>query len=430
MRTLFASPPWARSRKQAMRCSPHYLRPRLPLAFRLLFVLSLTPCASFAQSPSQPSQGTRSAVGPSLQPVTVVIGVRDKNGGPVDNPALVRFYSNFSSFNVTTTTREGASVTFPNILEGEYELEVKCAGYKDAAEHISVVGVGSVQNVYFYMTPESEVATSVPIGGSPRMTPKLQAEIDKGIELMGKNEIEGAYKHFSKAAELAPSNPDVLYYLATSEIALKQKDQAKKALEKAVSLAPTHEKALLALGRLQLESSDTASAVKTLEQAYAANGASWKTHLLLASAYQQDGRNADAESHAARAAQLAGNKAAPALLFLGEIQYSEGKYQDARSTWERVITTFPTDPSSAEAKHKLTAAARARITTGVDYAVTLPPPQPPHVELAPVTERVWAPPDVDSKEYAIASNAACQTEDVLNRALQHMQKQLLNFEKR
>jgi Flp pilus assembly protein TadD len=412
-----------------MRCSPHHLGPRLPLAFRLLIALLVTTFVCFAQAP-QPGQGTRApGLGTALQPVTVVIAVRDKNGGPVDNPALVRFYSNFLSFNITSPTREGASATFQNVLEGEYEAEVKCPGYKDSVENISVVGAGSVQTVYVYMTPESEVATSIPVSGSPRMTPKLQGEIDKGIELMGKKDFEGARKHFSKAAELAPSNPDVLYYLAASEIALNQKDQAEKALEKAVSLAPAHEKALLALGRLQLESSDKAAAVKTLEQAYAANGASWKTHLLLATAYQQDGRNAEAESHAARAAQLAGNKAAPALLFLGEIQYSEGKYSDAWSTWERIIATFPTDPSAAEAKHRLAAAARAHITTGVEYAVALPPPQPPNVELAPVTERVWAPSDVDSKEYAIASNAACQTEDVLNRALQHMQKQLLNFEK-
>jgi len=412
-----------------MHRSSHYLGLRLRLALPLSLALSFTISVSFAQAP-QPGQGTRApGIGTALQPVTVVIGVRDKNGGPVDNPALVRFYSNFYSFNITAATREGASVTFNNVLEGEYEAEVKCAGYKDTVEHVSVVGVGSVQTVYVYMTPESEVATSILFSGPPRMTPKLQGEIDKGIELMGKKDFEGARKHFSKAGELAPSNPDVLYYLAASEIALNQKDQARKALEKAVSLAPTHEKALLALGRLQLEASDTASAVKTLEQAYAANGASWKTHLLLATAYQQDGRNAEAESHAARAAQLAGNKAAPALLFLGEIQYSEGKYQDARSTLERVIATFPTDPSATEAKRKLAAAARAHITTGVEYAVALPPPQPPNVELAPVTERVWAPPDVDSKEYAIASNAACQTGDVLNRALQHMQKQLLNFEK-
>src|SRR5271156_6657332 len=266
-----------------MRCSPHLLELRLPSALGLLLALSLTPCASLGQAPPS-GQGTRSAVGPSLQPVTVVISVRDKNGGPVDNPAIVRFFSNFSSFNVTTTTREGASVTFPNVLEGEYEVEVRCAGYKEAVEHISVVGVGSVQPVYLYMAPESEVGASVLFCGPPRMAPKLPAEIDKGIELMRKNDIEGARIHFRKAAELAPSNPDVLYYLATSEIALNQKDQAKKTLEKAISLAPTHEKALLALGRLQLESSETASAEKTLEQAYAAHGASWKTHLLLATA--------------------------------------------------------------------------------------------------------------------------------------------------
>ena len=408
-----------------MRCSSTYFGIRLPLASGLLFALFSATCSS-AQAPSQGQRGIGIQTG--VQPVNVTIGVRDKNGGPVDVPALVRFYSNFTSFNLTSPTREGSSVTFSNVLEGEYEVEVKCTGYKDSLEHVTVVGAGTSQSVYVYMVPESEVATSVPAGGPPRMTPKLQSEIDKGIELVGKNDFAGALKHFTKAAQLAPSNPDVLYYLASCQVALKQNDQAKKNLEKAISLVPTHEKALLALGRLQLDASDNVAAVKTFEQAYAANGANWKTHLLLATAYQQAGRLADAEPHAARAAQLAGNKAGPVLLFLGEIQYSEGKYQDARNTWQRLIVSFPADPSAADAKRKLATASR-QTDTGVEYAVALPPPHPPAVELAPVTERVWAPPDIDSREYALASGASCEIDDVLTRALYHMQKQLGNFEK-
>jgi Flp pilus assembly protein TadD len=409
-----------------MRCSSTYFGIRLPLASGLLFALFSATCSS-AQAPSQGQRGIGIQTG--VQPVNVTIGVRDKNGGPVDVPALVRFYSNFTSFNLTSPTREGSSVTFSNVLEGEYEVEVKCTGYKDSLEHVTVVGAGTSQSVYVYMIPESEVATSVPAGGPPRMTPKLQSEIDKGIELVGKNDFAGALKHFTKAAQLAPSNPDVLYYLASCQVALKQNDQAKKNLEKAISLVPTHEKALLALGRLQLDASDNVAAVKTFEQAYAANGANWKTHLLLATAYQQAGRLADAEPHAARAAQLAGNKAGPVLLFLGEIQYSEGKYQDARNTWQRLIVSFPADPSAADAKRKLATASRQQTDTGVEYAVALPPPHPPAVELAPVTERVWAPPDIDSREYALASGASCEIDDVLTRALYHMQKQLGNFEK-
>jgi len=410
-----------------MRCSTPF-GPRLPLALRLLLALLATNCA-FAQRP-QPGQGARGVGVPTtVQPVKVTIGIRDNNGGPVDRPALVRFYSNFSGFNITSTTREGSSVTFNNVLEGEYQVEVKCPGYQNRTEQVSVVGVGASQSIYVYLLPESEVSIDQAIGKPNQMTPKLRGEIDKGMELMTKNNTEGAHKHFSKAAELAPSNPDVLFFLATSELALNQKDQAKKNLEKSISLAPTHEKALLALGRLQLEASDTISAVKTLEKAYAANGASWKTHLLLATAYQQAGRLAEAEPHAARAAQLAAAKGAPALLFLGEIQYSEGKYADAQATWEQLVAIFPNESSSAEAKGRLSAAARKRSPVGVDFAVALPPSHPPVVELAPVTERVWAPSDVDSKEYAIASGASCETEDVLIRAMRHLRKQLENFEK-
>jgi tetratricopeptide (TPR) repeat protein len=411
-----------------MRCSSIYFGFRFPLASGLLCALAVA-SSTFAQAPSS-GQGQRGiGIPTAVQPVNVVIGVRDKNGGPVDSPALVRFYSNFSSFNLTSPTREGSSVTFNNVSEGEYEVEVKCSGYKDALEHISVVGVGSTQSVYVYMVPESEATPSTPAGGEPRMTPKLQSEIDKGIESAGKSDFENASKHFTKALQLAPSNPDILYYLGRCQVALKQNDLAKKNLEKAISLSPTHEKALLALGRLQLDTSDSAAAVKTFEQAYAANGANWKTHLLLATAYQQAGRLADAEPHAARAAQLAGNQAAQVLLFLGEIQYSEGKYQDARNSWEQLIVSFPADPSAVEAKRKLAAASRQRTNTGVEYAVALPPPQPPALELAPVTERVWAPPDIDSREYALASGATCDTDEVLARALYHLQKQLGNFEK-
>jgi tetratricopeptide (TPR) repeat protein len=411
-----------------MRCSSIYSGPRFPLALGLLCALLVATCTS-AQAPSA-GQGQRSPGVPTgVQPVNVIISVRDKNGGPVDTPALVRFYSNFSSFNLTSATREGSSVTFSNVSEGEYEVEVTCAGYKNATEHISVMGAGGSQSVYVYMVPESEAVTSVAPGGPPRMTPKLQSEIDKGIELVGKNDFEGAHKHFLKASQLAPGNPDILYYLGRCEVALKQNDQAKIHLEKALSLSPTHEKALLTLGRLQLDAGDNVAAVKTFEKAYAANGANWKTHLLLATAYQQAGRLADAEPHAARAAQLAGNQAASVLLFLGEIQYSEGKYQDARNTWERLIASFPGDASANDAKRKLAAASRQRTDTGVEYAMALPPPKPPAVELAPVTERVWAPPDVDSREYALASGASCEIEDVLTRALYHMQKQLGNFEK-
>ena len=43
--------------------------------------------------------------------------------------------------------------------------------------------------------------------------------------------------------------------------------------------------------------------------------------------------------------------------------------------------------------------------------------------------RPWAPPDVDAKEYALATDVACSTDQLVQRTQARTMKQMANFEK-
>lgn len=57
----------------------------------------------------------------------------------------------------------------------------------------------------------------------------------------------------------------------------------------------------------------------------------------------------------------------------------------------------------------------------------MPPPQP--IPAAPAVIRPWAPPDVDAKEYVVASDVNCSTDELVQRTQTRTMKQMANFEK-
>lgn len=406
------------------------VRRNLPfrLAGILLGLLATGGSVCGQKTPPTRSQGPVGYNAP--QPVTVRVNVRDERGTPLDVPAIVYLRATVGNYNSNLPTRDGSAAEFPGVYSGQYEIEVRCTGYRTTSEQLTVASMSMDVSVFVYMRPESDAATASSPASGIVMTPKLQAEMDKGFDAMRKDQYEAAKLHFAKAVKIAPSNVDVLYLLGTAELALHQTDLAQQHFAAALKLNPGYEKALLATGEMQLQSGDTTGAITTLEKAYDLNGAGWRTHLLLASAYAKAGRLEEAEKHAQRAATLAKEKGAYATFFLGEIQDAEGKSTEATATWESVVTQFPNDAIATKAKEKLTqASARPASEAKTETANLLPPPLLPVVLLSPVVERPWAPPDVDSMEYRLASDAPCKSDEVLARAQHRMSMQLENFER-
>jgi Flp pilus assembly protein TadD len=402
--------------------------PKYPLAFAC--ILLLCDSSTFAQRPTGGGRGGQQGLGNTS--VTLYINVRDASGVAMDGASIVTLAAAVGGYNQTTTTRESSAAVFEGLSQGDYEAEVSYPGYQTANEHISVTALGATIQVYIYLVPESDQKFQGPRPQGIVMSPKLQAEMDKGLEALRKRQFEIARIHFTKGLALAPGNPDLSCLLGAAELGLNHIDLARRDFEHALSIDPTHERSLLALGELQLRSGETSAAIVTLEKAFLKNGAGWRTHLLLASAYAKAGRLPEAETHAQRAVDLAHEKGATARLLLGEIQQMEAKLPEAQRTWQELASKFPGDPSAEQATKRLaslSASSRPALSSQPAELATLPVPAIPSIELLPASERPWAPPDIDSREYRLAPNANCSAEEILPLAEHRLKSQLRNFEK-
>ena len=415
---------------------------RIPLAS--FFPGFLTVCALFllipplrAQRPSggNPTQGAGRGAGPSLPsggetPVDVNVSVREPSGMPLAGYAIVKLYTQ-GGLHLTASTQDNSTATFPRMGAGEYEVEVSALGYKTGTEHVSVFSGGSVCTVYIYLHSENEnsAANTAPSGSV--MTPRLQAEIDKGQDKMRRHQYDAARAQFEKAAKMAPGNPDIQYLLGMLEYTQEHFDAARIKFQAALSLNPSHERSLLSLGELQLRTGDPAGAAQTLEKAYQVNGADWRAHWLLANAYFQQKDSEKALSHATRAAELGKDHAATAWVLLGQILVQQEKREEAKRKFETAIRSFPNDPAASEAKIQLAALDKPVVTTVSNPQPTQPaPPQPPPpTATPPAATHPWAPPDIDSKEYPAVQDVACSENDLVQRTQAKMMRQLGNFEK-
>lgn len=361
--------------------------------------------------------------------VTISIGVRDSRGLPLEDQAKVSLFSKSRGFSKTIPAAQDSTANFSDVLQGDYDVEVQCPGYVSVLKHIEVaVGSNSYFPVYIYLRSVNESAPSKHPYAGLKLTPELAKEIDKGLELMHKQQFENAKVHFAKADKILPGSSDIAYLQGTAQLGLSHKEAARQDFQRAVTLDPTNGKALLSLGELQLQSGDTTIAIATLTQAYAANGAGWRTQYLLASAYVRAGNLSQAEKFATHAAKL-GNAVSPApLLLLGEIQAATGKWADATTSWQLLILDFPAATEAGEARKKIAEATgrsndlSAQSASQSPLLMKLPLPNV-------LEDTSWAPADIDSKEYPVAPAVSCDTNVILFQAMDRLKSQLGNLEK-
>jgi tetratricopeptide (TPR) repeat protein len=419
----------------------------MPCRIRFAGVSSLLLLAAFqpfalAQHPGPPSgagRGTSGGVMPvEQQSFTLLVSVREPTGGPLDMGAIVKLDSYAGSVHATTSTRDAGTAVFPDIRPGDYNVEVSAPGYKTTTEMVEVLGGGSSYTVYIYIQPESAAGTPNLPGNPSLMTPRLQAEIDKAVDKMRRQQYDAARLHLEKAAKMAPGNPDIQYLLGFLESKQDHFEAARAKFQAAISLNPAHEKSYVMLGELQLRTGHAADAAQTLEKAYQLNGADWRMHLLLAEAYALQKQYDKAEPHAARAAALGKNNGAPARLLLGRILAAQSKTQEASRAFQTVLHDFPNDVSAQEARTELAALERPVIihaaakTPGPNLGLAPAADSEPaatKVPPIPVVVRAWAPPDIDAKEYPVAPDVACQQDQIVHRAQLRTAKQLANFER-
>jgi len=400
----------------------------------LAFILTLLSFPVWGQRPPTqsgglPNNATTAAAAANNPAFDLDISVRDEHGNPLDAQATVRLSAPILSYNDIEVTQSSSAAHFSSLQPGQYDVEVTCPGYRKATEQFILEFRHESLPVYIYLVPESDSSDKSAANGAFVLPQQFRVDMQRGMVALNKNQYEAARKIFTKVLQKVPGNPDVYYYLGLAELGLQHTDQARGNFQHALSLDPNHELALVSLGYLQLQTGAPADAVISLEKAASLSHANWRTYFELATAYIKVQRLSDAESAAARAVQLSKEKGASSKYLLGQIQYAEGKQAEAKSTWESIVTAFPSDPVASEAKKTLARLETESRGNAVPSKDSLPLPAAPSLSFVKVVERPWSPPDTDSAAYQVAPNENCKTDLILNAALHRMNSDLTNFEK-
>jgi tetratricopeptide (TPR) repeat protein len=358
------------------------------------------------------------------------ISVREPNGLPVTQSVTVKLSCPLMNVQASGPTVENGLAQFSNVPEGDCFVEVSGPGYKTARERAVVVNSqsGIRQAVYIYLHSDSEVPT---VSSKTAVSLDVLKEMDRGSEAMRKSHPDDARKHFLKAAEHAPQNPDVQYLLGTLEANQNNSAAAKQHYERAIALYPTHEHALLDLGEMQLRENHAAEAAATLERAVQANILSFRAQFYLAQAYLQQQNFTGAEQHARKAVELGAAKQPMALVLLGKILTAENQRPEARQQYELVLHQFPNDAAAAAARkniEELEKPAEASVSREIAL-MTLPVAARPVPETPAGPAIPWGPADVDSSLPGVATDVSCSADDVVRRAGLASTQQLDNFEK-
>jgi tetratricopeptide (TPR) repeat protein len=367
----------------------------------------------------------------------VFVTVREASGIPVEHTPVVKLICPLSNLSLSRPAADdGPMAHFFSVPAGDCRVEVSALGYKAVKESVEVLQSVTHRNqmVFVYLHPEGEAMS----GGRPVVVPpNAVKEIDKGMAAMQKKKNADAMKHLTKAALLAPTNPDVAYLLGMLALDSHDISAAGQHFQTAVSYAPTHERALLGLGYVQVDTNQWAPAVLTLEKAVQINNNSARAHLLLANAYAQLQNFPKAQEHAQRAEEFDRANAAPARVLLGEVLAAEGNKDGAKMEFDGVMRDFPNAPSATLAREGLQHLAQPSVnlvstasTGGGTSSGTVSGSRAtllPSMEAAAVT--AWAPPNVDNAVPGVASDVACSADEVVERTGQSVNRQLENLEK-
>ena len=242
---------------------------------------------------------------------------------------------------------------------GEYTVTVDAAGYKSAQKDVSTVVPGKYE-VEIHLQSEASPNVTPGAAGNPILAPKAKQALDKAIQALRDDKLEGAEKALDQAMKLAPNNPDVLYIQGVLDLKKREWTKAQSALEKATQLEPSSARALAALGMALCNQNKYSEAIPPLEKAVQLNPASdWETHWSLAESYYHSERF-DEALKVSQQAQAEANGQVPMVdLLVAKSLVAAGRYEDSAALLRDIIRKHSDAPEAATARRFL-----ERLATG------------------------------------------------------------------
>jgi len=368
---------------------------------------------------------------PEVIPTRVVVYVRDVNGAPISELALVTVTRMANEY-WQQLVAQGGQASFDNVKPGRYSVQVVAPGYDKAVEDVEVIGSGGGENVYVVLRPESSGTEAAPVvPGPPLLAPKAQKELGKAVEALRAGKLAEARKHLDAVYRLAPSHPDVNFVFGVYSSQVDDWKQAKSYWEKAIAFYPQHLLAQVSLGAALLRENKPSEAIPHLKKALEIDPNSWRAHAFLAEVDLRLGSSEDAVREAERAISFGQARAARVRVTLAGALAAQGQADRAIQILESYIRENPADTNAQKQLQSLRPAPDLS-------AISSSAPAAPAVSITPVSASPstavalpppsWLPPDVDEKVPPVESGVPCALNEVVQNAGKRIQEFIRNVD--
>jgi Flp pilus assembly protein TadD len=288
------------------------------------------------------------------------ITVRDASGALITTPSSVKLYKNGSPSDQSPTAHGRAFFIARGF--GEFTIIVDAVGYKSGQKDVSITIAGRIE-VDMYLQRELAANESASAPGRPILAPEAQKALTKGAQALRDGKLDQAEKELTKAANLAPGNPDVLYIQGMLYLRQSSWQKAEAVLHKADQLEPNQARMLSALGMALCNQKKYEQAIPALEKSIQLEpNASWETDWALAKAYYFHEQYGQALKMVEQAHTKSRGSSPQVELLLAQCLTAVGRFEDSAQVLREFLKSNGQSPEAVTARRWLdTLAADGKI---------------------------------------------------------------------
>ena len=279
------------------------------------------------------------------------ITVRDTSGALIATPSSVKLYKNGVP-NDQSSTSQGRAFFIARGF-GEFTIIVEAAGYKSAQKDVSITIAGRSE-VDIFLQRELGANESASAPGKPILAPEAQKALSKGAQALRDGKLDQAEKELTKAANLAPGNPDVLYIQGMLYLRQSKWEKAEPVLQRADQLDPNQARVLSALGMALSNQKKYEQAIPALEKSIQLEpNASWETDWALAKAYYSREQYGPALKMADQAHTSSHGSTPQVELLLAQCLTAVGRFEDSAQVLRAFLKSNEQSPEAVTARRWL-----------------------------------------------------------------------------
>jgi tetratricopeptide (TPR) repeat protein len=279
------------------------------------------------------------------------ITVRDASGAVITTPSSVKLYKNGSPSDQSSTSHGRAFFIARGF--GEFTIIVDAAGYKSAQKDVSISIAGRIE-VDVFLPRELGANESASAPGKPILAPEAQKALSKGAQALREGKLDEAEKELNKAANLAPSNPEVLYIQGMLYLRESKWDKAESVLQRADQLGQNQARVLSGLGLAYCNQKKYEQAIPVLEKAIQLEpNASWETDWALAKAYYSREQYGPALKMAEQAHTASHGSTPQVELLLAQCLTAGGRFEDSAQVLREFLQSNGQSPEAVTARRWL-----------------------------------------------------------------------------